>query len=81
MNTTDLLLQMTLAATQFVQNTTPPVGGRTEDAGERRDFSDLLAEKRVEGRPERRQDALSQRIAKVKFRLRPMGLRSARMRS
>ncbi|MBS6218315.1 MAG: flagellar hook-length control protein FliK [Oscillospiraceae bacterium] len=48
MNTTDLLLQMTLAATQFVQNTTPPVGGRTEDAGERRDFSDLLAEKRVE---------------------------------
>lgn len=48
MNTTDLLLQMTLAATQIAQNTTPPVSGRTEDAGERRDFSTLLAEKRVE---------------------------------
>ena len=48
MNTTDLLLQMTLAATQIAQNTAPPVGGRTEDAGERRDFSNLLAEKRVE---------------------------------
>lgn len=48
MNTTDLLLQMTLAATQIAQNTTPPVSGRTEDAGDRRDFSTLLAEKRVE---------------------------------
>ena len=48
MNTTDLLLQMTLAATQSAQNTTPPVSGRTEDAGDRRDFSTLLAEKRVE---------------------------------
>ena len=47
MNTTDLLLQMTLAATQIAQNTTPPVSGRTEDAGDRRDFSTLLAEKRV----------------------------------
>ena len=48
MNTTNLLLQMTLAATQIAQNTTPPVSGRTEDAGDRRDFSTLLAEKRVE---------------------------------
>lgn len=48
MNTTDLLLQMTLAATQIAQNTAPPVSGRTEDAGDRRDFSTLLAEKRVE---------------------------------
>ena len=48
MNTTDLLLQMTLAATQIAQNTPPPVSGRTEDAGDRRDFSTLLAEKRVE---------------------------------
>lgn len=48
MNTTDLLLQMTLAATQIAQNTTPPVSGRTEDAGDRQDFSTLLAEKRVE---------------------------------
>lgn len=48
MNTTDLLLQMTLAATQIAQNTTPPVSGRTEDAGDRRDFSTLLTEKRVE---------------------------------
>ena len=48
MNTTDLLLQMTLAATQIAQNTTPPVSGRTEDAGDRRDFSTLQAEKRVE---------------------------------
>ena len=48
MNTTALLLQMTLAATQIAQNTTPPVSGRTEDAGDRRDFSTLLAEKRVE---------------------------------
>ena len=48
MNTTDLLLQMTLAATQIAQNTTPPGSGRTEDAGDRRDFSTLLAEKRVE---------------------------------
>ena len=48
MNTTDLLLQMTLAATQIAQNTAPPVSDRTEDAGDRRDFSDLLAEKRVE---------------------------------
>ena len=48
MNTTDLLLQMTLAATQIAQNTTPPVSGRTEDAGDRRDFSTLLAETRVE---------------------------------
>ena len=48
MNTTDLLLQMTLAATQIAQNTTPPVSDRTEDAGDRRDFSTLLAEKRVE---------------------------------
>ena len=48
MNTTDLLLQMTLAATQIAQNPTPPVSGRTEDAGDRRDFSTLLAEKRVE---------------------------------
>lgn len=48
MNTTDLLLQMTLAATQIAQNTTPPVSGRTEDAGDRRDFSTLLAEKRGE---------------------------------
>ena len=48
MNPTDLLLQMTLAATQIAQNTTPPVSGRTEDAGDRRDFSTLLAEKRVE---------------------------------
>lgn len=48
MNTTDLLLQMTLAATQIAQNTTPPVSGRTEDVGDRRDFSTLLAEKRVE---------------------------------
>ena len=48
MNTTDLLLQMTLAATPIAQNTTPPVSGRTEDAGDRRDFSTLLAEKRVE---------------------------------
>lgn len=48
MNTTDLLLRMTLAATQIAQNTTPPVSGRTEDAGDRRDFSTLLAEKRVE---------------------------------
>ena len=48
MNTTDLLLQMTLAATQIAQNTTPPVSGRTGDAGDRRDFSTLLAEKRVE---------------------------------
>ena len=48
MNATDLLLQMTLAATQIAQNTTPPVSGRTEDAGDRRDFSTLLAEKRVE---------------------------------
>lgn len=48
MNTTDLLLQMTLAATQIAQNTAPPVSDRTEDAGDRRDFSTLLAEKRVE---------------------------------
>lgn len=48
MNTTDLLLQMTLAATQIAQNTAPPVSGRTEDADDRRDFSTLLAEKRVE---------------------------------
>lgn len=48
MNTTDLLLQMTLAATQIAQNTAPPVCDRTEDAGDRRDFSTLLAEKRVE---------------------------------
>ena len=48
MNTTDLLLEMTLAATQIAQNTAPPVSGRTEDAGDRRDFSTLLAEKRVE---------------------------------
>ena len=48
MNTTDLLLQMTLAATQSAQNTAPPVSDRTEDAGDRRDFSTLLAEKRVE---------------------------------
>ena len=45
MNTTDLLLQMTLAATQIAQNTAPPVSDRTEDAGDRRDFSTLLAEK------------------------------------
>lgn len=48
MNTTDLLLQMTLAATQIAQNTAPPVSDRTEDAGDWRDFSTLLAEKRVE---------------------------------
>ena len=48
MNTTDLLLQMTLAATQIAQNTAPPVSDRTEDAGDRRDFSTLLAEKRLE---------------------------------
>ena len=30
MNTTDLLLQMTLAATQIAQNTAPPVSDRTE---------------------------------------------------
>ena len=48
MNTTDLLLQMTLAATQIAQNTTPPVSGRTEDAGDRRGLFTLLAEKRVE---------------------------------
>ena len=36
MNTTDLLLQMTLAATQIAQNTAPPVSDRTEDAGDRR---------------------------------------------
>ena len=47
-STTDLLLQMTLAATQIAQNTAPPVSDRTEDAGDRRDFSTLLAEKRVE---------------------------------
>ena len=29
MNTTDLLLQMTLAATQIAQNTAPPVSDRT----------------------------------------------------
>ena len=56
MNTTDLLLQMTLAATQIAQNTTPPVSGRTEDAGDRR-------------------------AKRVRFRLRPMGVRSARVRS
>lgn len=49
MNTTDLLLQMTLAATQIAQNTAPPVSDRTEDAGDRRDFSTLLAEKRGGG--------------------------------
>ena len=50
MNTTDLLLQMTLAATQIAQNTTPPVSGRTEDAGDRRGVSTwaMLPEKRVE---------------------------------
>ena len=77
MNTTDLLLQMTLAATQIAQNTTPPVSGRTEDAGDRRDFSTLLAEKRVERRP----DARFRRAKRVRFRLRPMGVRSARVRS
>ena len=77
MNTTDLLLQMTLAATQIAQNTTPPVSGRTEDAGDRRDFSTLLAEKR----PERRPDAQFRRAKRVRFRLRPMGVRSARVRS
>ena len=80
MNTTDLLLQMTLAATQIAQNTTPPVSGRTEDAGDRRDFSTLLAEKRVEaaGTETGRAVPESQR---VRFRLRPMGVRSARVRS
>ena len=72
MNTTDLLLQMTLAATQIAQNTAPPVSDRTEDAGDRRDFSTLLAEKRVEA-AERRPDAQFQRAKRVRFRLRPMG--------
>ena len=76
MNTTDLLLQMTLAATQIAQNTTPPVSGRTEDAGDRRDFSTLLAEKRVEAAGTETGRAVPER-----FRLRPMGVRSARVRS
>ena len=63
MNTTDLLLQMTLAATQIAQNTAPPVSDRTEDAGERRP------------------DAQFRRAKRVGFRLRPMGVRSARVRS
>ena len=80
MNTTDLLLQMTLAATQIAQNTTPPVSGRTEDAGDRRDFSTLLAEKRVEVAGAETGRAV-RRAKRVRFRLRPMGVRSARVRS
>ena len=80
MNTTDLLLQMTLAATQIAQNTAPPVSDRTEDAGDRRDFSTLLAEKGWR-RLERRPDAQFRRAKRVGFRLRPMGVRSARVRS
>ena len=80
MNTTDLLLQMTLAATQIAQNTAPPVSDRTEDAGDRRDFSTLLAEKRVEAAGAETGRAVSE-SQRVGFRLRPMGVRSARVRS
>lgn len=56
MNTTDLLLQMTLAATQIAQNTTPPVSGRTEDAGDG-GTSPLCWQRSGWRRPERRPDA------------------------
>ena len=72
MNTTDLLLQMTLAATQIAQNTAPPVtGGTSPRCWQRSGWRRL----------ERRPDAQFRRAKRVGFRLRPMGVRSARVRS
>lgn len=80
MNTTDLLLQMTLAATQIAQNTAPPVSDRTEDAGDRRDFSTLLAEKRVEAAGTETGRAVSE-SQKGEVPAAADGVRSARVRS
>ena len=80
MNTTDLLLQMTLAATQIAQNTAPPVSDRTEDAVTG-GTSPLCWQRSGWRRPERKPDAQFQRAKRVRFRLRPMGVRSARVRS
>ena len=76
MNTTDLLLQMTLAATQIAQNTAcrSATGRRMPGpAG----LSTLLAEKRVEAAGTETGRAVSE-SQRVRFRLRPMGVRSAR---
>ena len=91
MNTTDLLLQMTLAATQIAQNTAPPVSDRTEGGGRgpapggrmpvTGGTSPLCWQRSGWRRPERKPDAQFQRAKRVRFRLRPMGVRSARVRS
>ena len=70
MNTTDLLLQMTLAATQIAGGM--PVTGGT---------SPLCWQRSGWRRLERRPDAQFRRAKRVRFRLRPMGVRSARVRS